>query len=342
MPRQPTMADIARQAGVSRVTVSYALNGRPGVSEQMRARILGIARDIGFNANTSARALHGAAVRPVGMTLRRPASDAHTVEVFRRELISGIQTELAARDLGLALQYVGDAAEETAVYRRWHAERRVGGVLVCDLESDDPRIGPLAELGLPAVVVGGPVPGDVLTGIWNDDAAAVDTVVRHLAGLGHRGITRVGGPAGMLHTAVRDAAFEAACRQAGVEATVVGSDYTARTGGLATRRLLSSPHRPTAIAYDNDVMAVAGLAVAREMGLRVPADLSLVAFDDSPLCQAVRPALTVLSRDIVAYGAHAVRLLFDVIEGRPPAAVLDHTAVLLVRDSTAPPPPPRS
>ncbi|MFE3111489.1 LacI family DNA-binding transcriptional regulator [Kitasatospora indigofera] len=340
MPRQPTMADIARQAGVSRVTVSYALNGRPGVSEQMRERILGIARDLGFNPNTSARALHGTAARPLGMTLRRPASDAHTVEVFRRELISGIQTELAARDLGLALQYVGDAAEEVAVYRRWHAERRVGGVLVCDLEADDPRIGPLAAIGLPAVVVGGPVPGNALPGIWSDDATAVEAVVRHLAGLGHRGITRVSGPAGMLHTAVRDAAFRAACAAAGVGASIACADYTVRTGGLATRRVLSSPHRPTAIAYDNDVMAVAGLAVAREMGLRVPADLSIVAFDDSPLCRAVRPALTVLSRDIVAYGAHAARLLFETIEGRPPAAVLDHTAVLLVRGSSGPAPQP--
>ncbi|MFC8451007.1 LacI family DNA-binding transcriptional regulator [Kitasatospora sp. NPDC057223] len=338
MPRQPTMADIARQAGVSRVTVSYALNGRPGVSEQMRDRIIGIARDLGFNPNSSARALHGTVSRPVGMTLRRPASDAHTVEVFRRELISGIQTELSARDLGLALQYVGDAAEETAVYRRWHGERRVGGVLVCDLESDDPRIGPLAALGLPAVVVGGPVPGGALTGIWNDDEAAVDSAVRHLAGLGHRGITRVSGPAGMLHTAVRDAAFTAACRRAGAAAAIVCADYTAHTGGLVTRRILSSPNRPTAIVYDNDVMAVAGLAVAREMGLRVPDDLSLVAFDDSPLCRAVRPALTVLGRDLVAYGAHAVRLLFDVIGGRPPAAVLDHTATLIARDSSGPAP----
>ncbi|GAA4836203.1 LacI family DNA-binding transcriptional regulator [Kitasatospora terrestris] len=342
MPRQPTMADIARQAGVTRVTVSYALNGRPGVSEETRRRILDIARDIGFTVNTPARALRGAAARPVGMTLRRPASDAHSVEVFRRELISGIQTELAARDLGLALQYVGDAGEETAVYRRWHAERRVGGVLVCDLESDDPRLGPLAGLGLPAVVVGGPVPGDALACVWNDDATAVDAAVRHLAGLGHRGVARIGGPAGMLHTAVRDAAFEAACRREGVTAVIAASDYTVRTGGTATRRLLSSPTRPTAIAYDNDVMAVAGLAVAREMGLRVPDDLSILAFDDSPLCRAVRPALTVLGRDIVAYGAHAARLLFEVIDGRPATAVLDHTASLVVRDSTAPPPPHRA
>ncbi len=336
MAHRPTMSDVARQAGVSRVAVSYALNGRPGVSDQVRDRILHVAREIGFNANGAARALHGSGVGAVGMTMRRSSSTAYSVEVFRREFVSGVQIELMDRGTGLALQFVGTAAEELAVYRRWHAERRVGGVLVCDLEPQDPRVEGLAALGLPAVVVGGPVPGNGLTSLWSDDATAVTAVVRHLAGLGHRRITRVSGPSTMLHTAVRDEAFRAACRAEGVEAEVVGADYSGGAGAQVTRRILSSARRPTAIAYDNDVMAVAGLAVTQEMGVRVPAELSLVAFEDSPLCRAVRPALTVLGRDIVAYGVHAARLLFAVMAGEPPRAVLDHAAVLVPRDSTGP------
>ncbi|WP_373281497.1 substrate-binding domain-containing protein [Microtetraspora fusca] len=101
---------------------------------------------------------------------------------------------------------------------------------------------------------------------------------------------------------------------------------------------LSSPNRPTAIVYDNDIMAVAGLSVAQEMRLDVPADLSIVAWDDSPLSQVVRPPLTALSRDIPAYGAHAARRLLALIDGAEPGPLEDDAARLTPRGSTAPPP----
>ncbi|GAA2374381.1 LacI family transcriptional regulator [Catellatospora methionotrophica] len=333
--QQPTMADIARQAGVSRVAVSYALNGRPGVSDEVRERIVRIAQEVGFSANGPAQALHGTVVRAVGLTMRRPSAAFH-VEVFRRELISGVQSELMAREIGLALQFVDGLDAEIEVYRRWSADRRVAGVLLCDLVADDPRVALMAALDLPAVVVGGPVTGPRLSSVWSDDGAAVAASVRYLAGLGHRRITRVGGPPRMLHTVLRSETFLAACAQAGVRGTVLDSDYTGESGAQATRRMLSARERPTAICYDNDVMAVAGLAVAAEMGIAVPGDVSMMAYEDSPLCQVVHPPLTVLRRDIVGYGAHAARLLLDVIAGGPPTSVLDHAATLVARDSVGP------
>jgi DNA-binding LacI/PurR family transcriptional regulator len=282
--------------------------------------------------------MHGAAARAVGLTMRRPSTAFH-IEVFRRELISGVQSELMIRGIGLALQFVDSLDAEIAVYRRWSADRRVSGVLLCDLLDDDPRVALLQELELATVVVGGPVTGPRLSSVWGDDAAAVAESVRYLAGLGHRRITRVGGPAALQHTMLRNDAFLAACAQAGVRGAVLAADYTGEAGAQATRRVLSARQgRATAICYDNDVMAVAGLAVAAEMGVSVPGELSIVACEDSPLCQVVHPALTVLSRDIVSYGAHAARLLFDVIEGRPAQAVHDHTASLVVRQSTGPAP----
>jgi DNA-binding LacI/PurR family transcriptional regulator len=117
----------------------------------------------------------------------------------------------------------------------------------------------------------------------------------------------------------------------------VPSDYTGEEGGRATRRLLIEADRPTAIIYDNDVMAVAGLAVAQEMGLSVPGDLSIVAWDDSPLCSLVHPPLTALTRDIAEYGAHAVRQLLAAIDGKHLGSVEAATAHLTPRGSTAPP-----
>ena len=175
------------------------------------------------------------------------------------ELISGVEAELSARSYALMLQVVADAEAEIAVYRRWWGERRVDGVLVCDLRLDDPRVTALEELRLPAVVVGGPAGAGGLAHVWSDDAAALVETVEYLVALGHRRIARVAGLADLLHTAVRADAFAAASRRLGlVEAVTVSTDYTGEEGARATRRLLSSPARPTAIVYDNDVMAIAG------------------------------------------------------------------------------------
>src|SRR5687768_4482490 len=170
------MTDIARRAGVSRIAVSYALNGRPGVSDALREQIVGIARELGYRANGPALALHGAAAKAFGLVMLR-SSAAFTVEVFRRQLIAGIQTELSARGFGLALQFVTDLDEEVAVHRRWAAEQRVDGVLIVDPRPDDPRPAALGRVGLPVVVVGGT---RAMRGVWSDDSVAMTEVIGHL------------------------------------------------------------------------------------------------------------------------------------------------------------------
>ncbi|MEV0727167.1 LacI family DNA-binding transcriptional regulator [Polymorphospora sp. NPDC050346] len=336
--KRPTIADIARRAGVSKGAVSYALNGQPGVSAATRERIIAIAQEIGFNPNSAARALSGAAANAVGLTLCRPARTLG-IEPFFMELISGVEAELSARSYALTLQVVADPEAEIAVFRRWWGERRVDGVFVCDLRVDDRRIPVLERLQLPAMVIGGPGHTGTLANVWCDDGAALVEAVEYLVALGHHRIARVGGLPGLLHTEIRTRAFTDLCARLGLSrAVTVPSDYTGEEGGRATRRLLSSPERPTAILYDNDVMAIAGLAVAQEMGLSVPADLSIVAWDDSALCQLVHPALTALGRDIPAYGANAARRLLAVVAGDPVDDFQDQTAHLTPRGSTGPPP----
>ena len=163
--------------------------------------------------------------------------------------------------------------------------------------------------------------------------------VEYLHALGHRRIARVGGLPQFLHTRIRTDAFDETCARLKLaEATSVVSDYSGEEGARITRRLLSSRRRPTAIIYDNDVMAIAGLGVVQEMGLSVPGDLSIVAWDDSVLCRLVHPPMTALQRDIPAYGARAAELLLALIDGQPPAGgVQDATARLAPRGSTGRP-----
>ncbi|GII04601.1 LacI family DNA-binding transcriptional regulator [Planobispora takensis] len=338
--KRPTIADIARRAGVSKVAVSYALNDRPGVSEAKRATIKAIAEEIGWRPNSAARALNGAQAHTVGLTVCRPARILG-VEPFFMELISGIETELSAHSYALMLQVVADPGQEMEVYRRWWGEGRVDGAILVDLRFSDPRITELEELGLPAVVVGHPSESGSLAPVWSDDTVAVRETVQYLAALGHRRIARVAGLPELVHTVLRDQAFTAVCGELGLAAhTIMHTDYTGEEGARATRRLLSSPGRPTAIVYDNDIMAVAGLSVAQEMRLEVPAELSVVAWDDSPLSRVVRPSLTALTRDIPAYGAHAARTLLSLISGEEEkiTGFEDQAARLVPRGSTAPPP----
>jgi DNA-binding LacI/PurR family transcriptional regulator len=337
--KRPTIADIAREAGVSKGAVSYALNGQPGVSEATRQRILGIAERVGFRASAAARALAGAPARVVGLALRRPASTLG-VEPFFMELVSGLEAELSTHGYALLMQMVPDERDdsETAIYRQWWSERRVDGVLLCDVRIDDPRVAAVHDMGLPAVVVGPPTAGRPLASVWSDDAVSMTEAVEYLAGLGHRRIARVAGIRELAHTRTRTEAFAAACtrlRLAAVETE--WTDYSGEAGARATGRLLSAAVPPTAVIYDNDIMAVAGLAAAQQGGRAVPADLSIVAWDDSPICPLMHPPLTALTRDISGYGTQAARLLLAAIDGDEVADMHAEPAHLTVRGSTAAP-----
>ncbi|NGO79530.1 LacI family transcriptional regulator [Streptomyces sp. YC504] len=335
--KRPTIADIARQAGVSKVAVSYALNDQPGVSAQTRARIKAIAAEVGWRPSSAARALNGAQARAVGLAVCRPARTL-SVEPFFMELIGGIESELAPRSIALMLQTVSSHDDEIELYRRWWGEGRVDGALLVDLHDDDVRVAALAAMDLPVVALGPPQAAGAVPAVWSDDGASVHETVAYLAALGHRAIARVAGLPQLAHTTVRDAAFEESCRDAGLPApTVVHTDYSGEEGARATRRLLIAPERPTAIVYDNDIMAVAGLSVAQELSLEVPRDLSLVAWDDSPFTQAVRPQLTALTRDIGEYGALAARTLLAAVGKEEVRHSQVPAARLLPRASTSPP-----
>lgn len=335
--KRPTIADIARRAGVTKAAVSFALNGQPGVSAATRERILAIAAEVGFQPNSAARALSDGRAGAFGLIIDRPARTLGA-EQFFMQLISGIQAELSGDHTALLFTMAEDQDAEIATYRSWWAQRRVDGVFLVDLQIDDRRVPVLEGLRMPAVVIGTPAGAGSLPAVWQDDAGATRAVVEYLARSGHQRIARVTGIPRFWHTKIRTDAFLAAARAAGVQPVVTEADYTGENGAAATRRLLQSREPPTAIFYDNDLMAVSGLSAAQSMGVDVPAELSIVAWDDSPLCEFVHPPLTALTRDVAAYGAHAARALAQVAAGAAVHSFEEAQLVLTIRDSTGPPP----
>ena len=331
--KRPTISDIAQRAGVTKAAVSFALNGRPGVSPATRERIFAIADELGFQPSSAARALSDGRANAFGLVIGRPGR-LLGIEPYFMQLVSGIQAELAAHQVLLQFTMTEDVDAEIELYRQWWAQRRVDGVFVVDLQVDDRRIAVIEKLRMPAVVLGTPRGAGSLPAVWQDDRAAVDVVVGYLAAQGHRRIARVGGRAAYWHSVLRRDAFEAAAAAAGLSAFSVEADYTAEHGAQATVGLLGSAEPPTAILYDSDVMAAAGLGVAQRVGVRVPDGVSIISWDDSALCELMHPALTALRRDIAGAGSTAARMLLEFAAGGRPESVAEDTPVLQVRMSS--------
>ncbi|HEY3868109.1 MAG TPA: LacI family DNA-binding transcriptional regulator [Actinocrinis sp.] len=335
--RRPTIGDIARRAGVTKAAVSFALNDQPGVSRATRERVLAIAREIGWQPHSAARALIDGRAGAFGLVIDRPAG-LLGVEPFFMQLVAGIQGELAGDRSALLFTVAEDYHAEIELHRMWWAQRRVDGVLLVDLHVDDPRVPVLEELGLPAVVVGAPQGSATLASVATDEAAGARILAAHFAGLGHRRIGHVTGMADLWHTRLRVEALAEAAAQAGIEVVSVAADYSAEAGAQATRTLLHRGERPTAVIYDNDLMAVSGLGEAQRLGLSVPGQVSIAAWDDSVLCRLVNPMLTALSHDVAAYGAHAARALLERAAGGDPGHRYEPEPTLVVRGSSSRPP----
>ncbi|GGL94471.1 LacI family DNA-binding transcriptional regulator [Nakamurella endophytica] len=344
--KRVTITDIASAAGVSKGAASYALNGRPGVSAATRERVLAVARQLEWIPNPAARVLSGRRAGAVGLVVTRPPELLGS-EPFFMELLAGLESVLSVRSVALLLQVAPSADHELAILKAWSASGQVDGVVLIDLREADPRVALLTQLSLPAVAVGAPEVAGALPCVWTDDRAAMRQAVRYLARLGHRRIARVAGPPELAHITARGITFAETLVQlrtsgtAMEQAQTVDTDLTGERGAAATRRLLTLDPPPTAIVYDNDLCAVAGLMVTEELGLRVPQDVSLLAWDDSQLCLITRPTLSAMSRDVHQVGRRAAALLLDVLDDAPPRQVPGPPVDLLVRGSTGPPPPGR-
>lgn len=251
--------------------------------------------------------------RPVGLVLVRPSQQLGS-EPFYQEFIAGLESVLGPQGITLVLQVVASADAENATYERWAREGTVSAVVLVDLAQADERVELLTALGHHAVVIGDPSTAGPFTAVWTDDAAAMRTAIVELSAMGHRRIGRVSGPAYLAHSQLRSIAFRQQALALGVEASEVVSDYSEEGGSDATRMLLAEERAPTAVIYDNDLMALGGLAAAERESVRVPDDLSVLAWDDSALCQLAEPPLAVMGHDVQGIGELAAQTLL-VLDG---------------------------
>ncbi|WP_156250232.1 substrate-binding domain-containing protein [Pseudactinotalea terrae] len=259
-------------------------------------------------------------------------------EAFFNQIIAGLDDVLAGSGSELVVRVVDEAEEELAVYRHWSQAGLVDAVVIKDLQANDPRFDQLADMGLPFMALTDVTHSGPFSAVRFDNGQAMRDAVQFLLRLGHRRLARVAGPESLIHTQRRTEVFWQAVTEAGVSAAVQVGDYSRASGEAATMDLLRSEHSPTAIIYDNDLMALGGLEAADALGLEVPGELSLLAWDDSVQCQLAVPALSALSHDVHQMGVQLGHALVEQLSGDGPISAIASGLVVVERQTTAAPP----
>jgi DNA-binding LacI/PurR family transcriptional regulator len=329
--RTATLDGVAREAGVSRATVSRVVNGSPKVSPDVRRAVERAVARLGYVPNPAARSLVTRRSDSVGLIITEPASRLFEDPFFPR-LLRGISAELSARNLQLVLLMPEDAAAEQRL-ERYLGAGHVDGVLLVSLHGADPLPAHLQARGVPMVVGGRPPAGVTASYVDVDNREAARSAVRHLAGLGRERIATITGPLDMAAGVDRLEGYADGLAELGRgrEARLIAeSDFTYEGGAAAMRRLLAAAPDLDAVFAASDLMAAGALSTLRAAGRAVPADVAVVGFDDSPLAAATEPPLTSVRQPIEEMGRELVRLLVASIEDvkRPARRVLLSTDLM--------------
>ncbi|MFD1715243.1 LacI family DNA-binding transcriptional regulator [Amnibacterium flavum] len=318
---RPTITDVAALAGVSPGAVSKTFNGTGSISPATGERIREAARKLNWTPSASAVALRRARSQTVGLVLNRQ-SQSSSLSTTTADLITGLESVFAEHEYSLLLHlFTRDQGEEAALYRRLADSRRVDGVVLTDSTIGDQRYGLMRDLGMPAVLVGTPWGDDPIPHLPTEGDGGLGAVAEHLLGLGHRRIAYIGGPEDRVQAGIRRQAFQGALGAAGITAhpVVATRSYSADESAELTRTVLDATPRPTAIVYGNDIMAIAGMTIAREAGLRVPEDISIVGYDGSSIARWTQPQLATVQRNVVQRGRVAAAILLrqlgETVEG---------------------------
>lgn len=337
--KRPTSSDVARRAGVSRTTVSFVLNDRPRahISEDTRRRVLAAAQELGYHVHAGARSLAAGRTNTIGLVLRQTPEQV-AVDALLPETLRGLTT--AAREAGFRVM-VEPLPPADGSYAALVRARHTDGLIVSGPRADDLEPAQLHDEGYP-LVVQGHAPGESIPSVDVDNRAGARVAVEHLIGLGHRRIGCITN-ASFAYTAAmeRVEGYREALDAAGIafdERLVATGDFTPMSGHAAMLALLARAPDLTAAFVASDVLALGAIGAAREAGLRVPDDLSIVGFDDVPLAAYFDPPLTTIRLPAYELGFRAGRMLVRQIGGEGVAGQQVLATELVVRASAAPPP----
>ncbi|WP_159623440.1 LacI family DNA-binding transcriptional regulator [Ruania rhizosphaerae] len=330
-----TISSIAAEAGVSVPTVSKVLNGRSDVAPATRARVEDIVAKHGYRRRNRGPVRTGPPI--IDLVFHEMTNE------WSMEIIRAVEKTAGAAGAGMVLSELGGRHRPAEEWLDYVLARRPLGVILVLARLTDAQHDQLTSRGIPSVVVdtdGEPRPGIPAVGSTNWDGGLAAT--RHLIELGHRRIAVISGPPDVLCSRARVDGFRSAHDQAGIAydpSMIRWGDFYIPGGERHARELLSRPDRPTAIFAGSDMQAVGLIHAARELGLRIPEDLSVVGYDDLPIASWYSPTLTTVHQPLRQMAATATQMVLTLARGEQPSALrVDLATELVVRESTAPPP----
>lgn len=337
--RRVTLDDVAAQAGVSKGTASKTLNGRSDVAEATRRRVLAAVAALDYRPSTEP---------PAPSRTRTLVAVADSLEShYVSHVLQGVVTAAAAVRTDVLVRVAPDRAVRTepATARAWVDEQLAAGAVGAvgiTLGEPGALLAAAERSDLPFVIIDPvDVRSDDVVRVGATNWAGGRTATGHLIGLGHRRIAWVGGPDGSEAAADRFLGYAAALETAGIgvnRSLLRHGPFEVETGLVHGRDLLSLPERPTAFVCGDDEIAVGVLLAARELGVPVPAGVSVVGFDDTSQARWTSPPLTTVRQPLQGMGQVAVQTVLAMADGTPPPSRQVQLATSLVeRGSTAPP-----
>jgi len=330
-----TIKDIAREAGVSIASVSRVMNSKEGVNQETRKRILQIAKNLNYYPNLRARGLVAKRQDVLGIIIPRTSEFAFS-NPFYAEILKGIGKK--ARESG---QYLLISFQGEEGYARMYQHGLAAGIIVVANRIDDPRLEEVWKMKVPIVLIPGFPWKQQIPSVDGDSVEGGFKAVSYLADLGHRQIAFLNGPSNSKYSIERLAGYRKALNKNYLpfrKEWIYEFDAGQEGGYEGMRKFLSMPEVPTAVLVINDFSAMGALRAAKEMGYRVPQDISIIGYGDVPFASMTDPPLTTIRAPYQEMGYEAADMLGKLISGkRFSKKHMVFPVELVVRKSTAPP-----
>lgn len=331
-----TIKDIAKVAGVSVTTVSRALNGYSDVSDKTRQRIMEVAKELDYSPNTVARSLVMKKSKTIGLLVSNMNRDG-VKDNFTFEVLCGINQASADSEYDLVLFSTTSTKQREKTYTQLCRERRVDGVIIQGIRTDDPYLEEVVQSDIPCVLIDIPIESNTVGYVTTDNVEGARNAVKHLIEEGHKHIGMINGHSHADVSIRRLQGYRKAMNEHGLDIRMdwVGTgDFVEDKAEDATLELLNAHPEITALFCASDLMAFGSIKAIKQLGKRVPEDIAVIGYDDILLAAYASPALSTVRQDKFRLGWEAALLLIGMLEGETNHHAKVMETELIIRESS--------